>query len=92
MRSGLQVGEIPQTKDMIDKEGQRTMTLADFLKVFDFDHGNKVEIFSLFSGEETYAGTYFTESEVEKDFCTVIYNVVSIRPISEFTIQVVIWR
>lgn len=66
------------------------MTLADFLKVFDFEHG-KVEIFT-YSGVETYAGTYISKNALERDFFTMVYNVMSIRPVTDSMIQVVIFH
>lgn len=66
------------------------MTLADFIKVFDFDDSQKVEIWTGFN--ETYAGTYYSENQIIKDFCTNIYNVKVIRPLDEFTLQIVIWH
>ena len=64
------------------------MTLADFLKVFDFEH---------FILNITYFGsntsdTYFWKPDVMRDYCAAIYTVLEIRPIDESTIQVVIWN
>lgn len=66
------------------------MTLKDFLKVYDFNSGYKVEIFTGYN--ETYAGTYFSEEQIIKDFCIELYDVKEIRPIGEFTLQIVIWH
>lgn len=64
------------------------MTLADFLKVFDFEQ---------FNLDITYFGdhatnTYFSKAEVERDYCIAIYTVLYVRPVDESTIRVVIWQ
>ena len=64
------------------------MTLADFIKVFDFEHSN-MDI--VYYGDHA-SNTYFSKAEVEHDYCTRIYTVLDIRPVDETTIQVVIWR
>lgn len=64
------------------------MTLADFIKVFDFERFNLVIAY-----HDDYAiNTYFSKSEVEHDYCTFIYTVLDIRPVDETTIQVLIWQ
>lgn len=64
------------------------MTLADFLKVFDFEFSN-LEI--AYFGDYA-SNTYFSKAEVERDYCAAIYTVLDIRPVDETTIQVVIWE
>lgn len=73
---------------MSDKEGQRTMTLADFLKVFDFEYSNLEIVYF----DDHVSNTYFSKVEVERDYCTRIYTVLSIRPVDETTVQIVIWQ
>lgn len=64
------------------------MTLADFLKVFDFEQYNLVIAY-----HNVYAlNTYFSKAEVEHDYYAAIYTVLDIRPVDESTIQVVIWQ
>ena len=65
------------------------MTLADFLKVFDFDSA-KLEIYTLLSGEQLYIGTYKNKTEVERDFYTRIYDVIEISLIDNSILQVII--
>ena len=67
------------------------MTLADFLKVFDFEFG-KIEICTLLSYNNayTFSGSYETKSAVERDFFTLVYNVVDVHPVDETTIQIAI--
>lgn len=64
------------------------MTLADFIKVFDFEH-SYMEI--AYYGDHA-TNTYFSKAEVERDYCAAIYIVLDIRPVDESTIQVVIWQ
>lgn len=64
------------------------MTLADFLKVFDFDRF--VLNIAYFGDKESH--TYFWKKEVERDYCAAIYTVLDIRPVDIATIQVVIWQ
>lgn len=64
------------------------MTLADFLKVFDFEFSNlEIAYFGNYA-----SNTYFSKTEVERDYCTRIYNVLDIRSVDETTIQIVIWQ
>ena len=63
------------------------MTLANFLKVFDFED-NFLEIRTFGFIENINA--YSSKVEVERDFCTRIYNVVGIHPVDETTIQITI--
>lgn len=64
------------------------MTLADFLKVFDFEHFILNIVY--FGDKESH--TYFWKNEVERDYCTLIYTVLSVRPVDESTIRVIIWQ
>lgn len=64
------------------------MSLADFLKVFDFDFSN-LEI--AYYGDNA-SNTYFSKAEVERDYCAAIYTVLDICPVDESTVQVVIWQ
>lgn len=64
------------------------MTLADFLKVFDFEYSN-LEI--AYFGDYA-SNTYFSKVEVERDYCTRIYKVLYVRPVDESTVCVVIWQ
>ena len=64
------------------------MTLADFIKIFDFEYSN-MEI--SYYGDNA-SNTYFSKAEVERDYCAAVYTVLSISPVDETTIQVVIWR
>lgn len=64
------------------------MTLADFLKVFDFEFSN-LEI--AYYGDHA-SNTYFSKVDVERDYCTRIYTVLSIRSVDETTVQIVIWQ
>lgn len=73
---------------MSDKKGQRAMTLADFIKVFDFERFN-LDV-AYFNDHAT--NTYFSKAEVERDYCAAIYTVLDIRPVDETTIQVIIWQ
>ena len=68
------------------------MTLRQFINVFNFDGSQKVEIFtfSAITGKENYIDTYFSEQQIENDLFIVLYDVVEIRPIGEFTLQIVI--
>lgn len=68
------------------------MTLADFLKVFDFDHG-KLEIYTVFtelSMSRSYAGTYVSKVAIERDFCTRLYDVIDICASIDFAVQITI--
>lgn len=62
------------------------MTLADFLRVFDFEFSN-LEI--AYFGDYA-SNTYFSKVEVERDYCTRIYKVLYVRPVNESTVRVVI--
>lgn len=73
---------------MSDKKGQRTMTLADFIKVFDFEYFN-LEI-AYFGKHDSY--NYSSRAAIERDYYTAIYTVLSISPVDETTIQVIIWQ
>lgn len=64
------------------------MTLADFLKVFDFEYFN-LEI-AYFNDRDSY--NYSSKTAVERAYCTAVYTVLSITPVDETTIQVVIWQ
>lgn len=64
------------------------MTLADFLKVFDFEYSN-LEI--SYYGDNA-SNTYFSKAEVEGDYCAAIYTVLYVRPVDESKIRVVIWQ
>lgn len=64
------------------------MTLADFIKVFDFEYSN-MEI--AYYGDNA-SNTYFSKAEVERDYCAAIYTVLEVRPVDITTIQVVIWQ
>ena len=72
-------------QDMSGKKGQGAMTLADFLKVFDFDFSN-LEI--VYYGHES--NTYFSKVEVERDYCTRIYTVIGVCSVDVSTVQVII--
>lgn len=61
------------------------MTLADFIKVFDFEFSS-LEI--VYYGHDS--NTYFSKVEVERDYCTRIYTVLDVRSVDESTVQVVI--
>ena len=65
------------------------MTLAQFLKLFDFDKYN-IEIYTVFASEETYSGIYISKMAIECDFCIYAYDVIEIRPLTETTLQIVI--
>lgn len=73
---------------MSGKEGQRTMTLADFIKVFNFEYFN----LDIAYFEDHGSNTYFSKAEVERDYCAAIYTVLDICPVDESTVQVVIWQ
>lgn len=75
-------------QDMSDKKGHRTMTLADFIKVFDFEYSN-MEI--SYYGDNA-SNTYFSKAEVERDYCAAIYTVLYVRSVNESTVRVVIWQ
>lgn len=75
-------------QDMSDKKGQRAMTLADFIKVFDFEHSN-IEI-AYFNDNDS--NTYFSKIEVERNYCTRIYKVLDIRSVDDSTVRIVIWQ
>lgn len=64
------------------------MTLADFIKVFDFDFSN-LEI--AYYGDNASC-IYFSKAEVERDYCAAIYTVLYVRSVDESTIRVVIWQ
>lgn len=64
------------------------MTLADFIKVFDFEQFN-LEINYFNSSDVT---TYFSKAEIERDYCIAIYTVLYVRPVDESTIRVIIWQ
>lgn len=64
------------------------MTLADFLKVFDFEFSN-LEI--AYYGDNA-SNTYFSKVEVERDYCTRIYKVLYVRPVDDSTVRIVIWQ
>lgn len=64
------------------------MTLADFLKVFDFEFSNLEIVYFV----DHTLNTYFSKVDVERDYCTRIYTVLSIRSVDETTIQIVIWQ
>lgn len=65
------------------------MTLADFLKAYDFDSA-KLEIYTFFAGKPLYVGTYENKTEVERDFCTGLYQVIEISLIDDSTLQLII--
>lgn len=73
---------------MSDKKGRRAMTLADFLKVFEFERFN-LEINYFNSPDVTI---YFSKAEIERDYCAAVYTVLLVRPVDESTIRVVIWQ
>lgn len=75
------------SKDALPIERGTKMTLADFLKVFDFEN-NYLEIRTLDLVESISA--YFSKVDVEHDFCTRIYNVIDIRPVDSYTVQITI--
>ena len=75
-------------QDMSKQKGHRTMTLADFIKVFDFEYSN-MEI--AYYGDNA-SNTYFSKAEVECDYCAAIYTVLYVRPVDESTVRVVIWQ
>ena len=64
------------------------MTLADFIKVFDFEHSN-IEI-AYFNDNDS--NTYFSKIEVERNYCTRIYKVLDIRSVDDSTVRIVIWQ
>lgn len=64
------------------------MTLADFIKVFDFEYSD-LEI--AYFGDYA-SNTYSTKAGVERDYCAAIYTVLYIRSVDETTTRVVIWR
>ena len=77
------------------------MTLKDFLKVFDFDNPseNYPRLLQINTLEydivskldiECVAGNYHSKSEVEKDFCIALYDVIEIRPLGYMALQIVI--
>lgn len=64
------------------------MTLADFIKVFDFEQFNlDIAYFN-----DHASNTYFSKAEVERDYCAAIYTVLEVRPLNGTAIQVVIWQ
>ena len=75
-------------QDMSDKKGYWAMTLADFIKVFDFEYSN-MEI--AYYGDNA-SNTYFSKAEVERDYCAAIYTVLYVRSVDESTVRVVIWQ
>ena len=87
-RTGANVeGKARKAKDRGSQEGYRTMTLADFLKIFDFDSA-KLEIYTSFASKLLYVGTYENKTEVERDFCTRLYQVIEISLVDESILQV----
>lgn len=66
------------------------MTLADFLKVFDFEGGNSIKIYFADNFRFEYSATYDSKVSIEHDFCTRIYNVIDISPEDYFTIKIII--
>ena len=64
------------------------MTLADFINVFDFEQFNMN--IAYYGDSDTY--TYNSKADIERDYCTIIYTVIEIRPADDSTIQVVIWN
>lgn len=65
------------------------MTLADFLKTFDFDSA-KLEIYTFFAGSSLYVGTYKNKTEVERDLFTRSYQVIEISLVDDSTLQLII--
>lgn len=73
---------------MSDTKGQRAMTLADFIKVFDFEQSNLS--IAYFNNQASH--TYFSKDEVEREYCAILYTVVEIRPVNESTVHIIVWR
>lgn len=63
------------------------MTLADFLKVFDFEN-NYLEIRTFGFVESICA--YSSKVEVEQDFCTRVYNIIDISPAAHNVIRITV--
>lgn len=68
------------------------MTLADFLKLFDFESGiiwiNTIG----YDCRETLVGAYISKTDIERDFCTRLYRVLEIRAGVAHTVDLVIAR
>lgn len=68
------------------------MTLADFLKLYDFVRDKKLIIYVFGNDNPHYAGTYTSLECVKKDFCTILYTVLDVSPVNENTLKIFITR